>query len=428
MIPDAESTRTREEIAPMAPYRERPHWLRRLNSFGPATGAPERIVPLDPGDLLAAARETTGLEEIGNTDWIETYERMVHAIDEESNAHLLGRLLARAEILRVLQTRLRVVDAWAKEPAILEEPIERPIFVLGAPRTGTTILLELLALDPGLRAPIAWEAHHPVPHGEFVDAESRRLLAEAEQELWMDLQPEFATLHEMGSELPCECVHFMALDFGGPYWLMQYGAPSFQAWAMTRPEILPRTYRLHRAFLQTLQHGHEPRRWLLKSPGHLSTAKGLFAEYPDAIVVHTHRDPQKFVGSAASTTAMLHWLRTDAVDPTTFGQLALGGFSFMLNNVMEQRRAGELPDAQFVDSHFLDLMDDPIAALRKVYDRAGLDWTEGHAERITAYLRDKPKGKHGKHEYTLEEYGLDATTVDAAYANYVDYYGIRRED
>ena len=411
----------------MAPYRDRPDWLRRLNRFGPATGAPDAIVPLDPDELLGLARRTTGLEEIGDDDWLEAYRRMVRAIDGESGANLIGRFLARAEILRVLQTRLRLFDAWAREPAILEEPIDRPIFVLGAPRTGTTILLELLALDPGIRAPLSWEAHHPLPHGEFTDREARRALAESEQELWMDMQPEFASLHEMGTDLPCECVHFLALEFGGPYWAMQYQAPEFGAWAMGRPDIVPRTYRLHRAFLQTLQYGEARKPWLLKSPGHLRTIEGLFAEYPEAVVVHTHRDPQKFVASAASTTAMLQWLRSEAVDPMLHGQLALGGFGMMLNGVKDLRKAGRLPDDQIIDSHFADLMQDPVAAIRKIYDAAGLDWPEGHGERITGYLRDKPKGKHGAHAYSLEAYGLDAAAVDAVYADYVDHYGIARE-
>lgn len=411
----------------MAPYRERPDWLRRLNSFGPATGAAQQLVPLEPDALLALARSTTGLHEIGGDAWLESYRRMVSSIDTESRANLVGRFLARVEILRVLQTRLRLYEAWAKTPAILDEPIDRPIFVLGAPRTGTTILLELLALDPALRAPIAWEAHHPLPHGDFQDTESRRRLAEAEQELWMEMQPEFATLHEMGSDLPCECVHFLALEFGGPYWAMQYQAPGFSEWAMTQPDIVPRTYRLHRQFLQTLQYGEERKPWLLKSPGHLRTIEGLYAEYPDAIVVHTHRDPQKFVGSAASTTAMLQWLRTEAVDPRLYGQLGLHGFGMMLNGVKELRKAGQLPADQMIDSHFADLMADPVAAIRQIYDAAGLDWPEGHADRIDGYLRDKPKGKHGKHEYTLEEYGLDAATVDAVYSDYVEHYGIERE-
>ncbi len=408
-------------------YRKRPDWLRRLNLFGPATGDARYVVPLDPADMLATARSSTGLEEIGGPDFLETYERRIRAIDEEAHANLLGRLLCRAETIRMLQTRLRLHEAWSNDPAILEEPIERPIFVLGAPRTGTTILLELLALDPNLRAPISWEAQHPLPHGMATDPQSRRALAEAEHELWMDIQPELATLHEMRSDLPCECVHFMALDFGGPYWGMQYETPSFNEWATSRPEILPRTYQLHRRFLQTLQHGQRRRPWLLKSPGHLSTAAALFAEYPDAIVVHTHRDPQKFVGSAASTTALLRWLRSDHVDPKVYGQLALHGFSYMLNDVIDKRRSGELPDDRFVDSHYLDLIEDPVAAIRKIYALAELDWPAGHADRIEAYLRDKPKGKFGKHRYSLEEYGLDAPTVETCYAGYVSHYGIARE-
>ena len=180
-------------------------------------------------------------------------------------------------------------------------------------------------------------------------------------------------------------------------------------------------------FLQTLQYGEERKPWLLKSPGHLRTIEGLFGEYPDAIVVHTHRDPQRFVGSAASTTAMLQWLRSEAIDPALYGQLALGGFGMMLNGVKDLRKAGQIPDDQIIDSHFSDLMSDPIAAIRKIYDAAGLDWPAGHDDRITGYLRDKPKGKHGAHAYSLEEYGLDATMVDAVYADYVEYYGIARE-
>lgn len=411
----------------MSPYRTRPDWLRRLNAFGPATGDPRHIVPLDPDEMLATARASTELSEIGDDHWLETYRRRIESIDQEARTNLMGRLLTRAETIRVLQTRLRLLEAWRTRPEILEAPIEKPIFVLGAPRTGTTILLELLSLDPALRAPLSWEAQHPLSHGDAQDVATKQSYAEAEHDLWMDLQPEFATLHEMRSDLPCECVHFMALDFGGPYWSMHYQTQRFLDWANTQPEILPRTYRLHRNFLQTLQTGHPARRWLLKSPGHLMTAEALFAEYPDATVVHTHRDPRKFVGSAASTTAMLGWLRSDEVEPTLHGQLALGGFGFMLTQVMQKRSAGTLPDAQFVDSHYLDLMDEPVAAIRRIYASAELEWPAGHEDRITAYLRDKPKGKFGAHRYSLEEYGLTIDAVDATYAEYVAHYGVRSE-
>lgn len=411
----------------MEPYRVRPDWVRRLNQFGPATGDARNVVPLDPGEMLEVARASTGLEEVGDALFLETYERRVRSIDSESGANVVGRLLCRAEVIRVLQTRLRLEKAWRDTPAILDEPIERPIFIAGAPRTGTTILLELLALDPQLRAPIAWEAHHPIFHDDVRDPASAMAAAEAEQELWADIQPELMTLHELRSDLPCECVHLLAIDFGSGYWSMHYRTPSFNEWAGAHLELLTRTYQEHRRFLQTLQHGHERRRWLLKSPAHLATLPALMNEYPDAVVVQTHRDPQKFVGSTASTTAMLNWLRSDEVDRAAQGQIALYGFAGMLGLARSLRESGELPDAQFIDSRYLDLVTKPSETLKRLYAQADLDWPEGHADVIEAYLRAKPKGKFGRHEYRHEDFGLDAATVDAVMSDYVAAYGIERE-
>ena len=171
----------------------------------------------------------------------------------------------------------------ARDPA--PNRFDAPLFVVGPPRTGTTILFELLALDPQLRAPFVWEALHPVR--DEGSPERRRELSECEQEFWSDIHPDFMTMHELGSDLPCECVHFLMLDFAGPYWSMQYDTPSFTGWQLENLDTLDRVYRLHRRMLQTFQDdtlavGAEARRWLLKSPGHLSTLATLFAEYPDA--------------------------------------------------------------------------------------------------------------------------------------------------
>ena len=415
----------------------RPDWVRRLNAFGPATDGAE-LVPLDPDELLDCARAPLGriaAHELGDDLWHEAYRRRVASIDRESQAHLLGRLLARAEVVRVLQTNLQLRHAWSETPAILDEPIERPIFVVGAPRTGTTILLELLALDPGLRAPISWESHHPVPHGAASDEASAMALAEAEQELWADIQPEMMTLHELRADLPCECVHFMALDFSAGYWGMQYDTPSYDEWAGGQPELVARSYGSHHRFLQTLQHGDRARSgggpvrpWLLKTPNHLMTLVQLFAEYPDARIVHTHRDPLKFVASSASTIATVRWLRSDTVDVLAHGQAAKLGFGFALTNAIEQRRSGAVPDSQFVDSHYTDLMADPPAAMRRIYEALELPWPDGHDEVIRAYLRDKPKAKFGKHEYRFEDFGLDADDVRKHYAAYVEHYGVATEE
>ncbi|MCI0635235.1 MAG: sulfotransferase, partial [Actinobacteria bacterium] len=195
-----------------------PDWVRRLNLFGDVVGDPRRIVSLDPDELLGLARAMTGCDDLGEDDWPgweETYRRTVTAIDAEADLHVLGRVLTRGETLRALATWLRLQRMWSERPEVLAEPIAAPVFVVGPPRSGTTILHELLALDPQLRAPLAWEALYPL---RGMSAERRRELAECEQELWADIHPEFMTMHELASYLPCECHHFVMYDFASPYW------------------------------------------------------------------------------------------------------------------------------------------------------------------------------------------------------------------
>lgn len=406
-----------------------PQWVRRLNLFGPSVGDPRHLVSLDADELVALARKSTGLEDFGDPGWEPAYRVLMRALEEEARLHLLGRVLTRAEVLRVLQTKLRLQRAWSERPAILREPIAAPIFVVGPPRSGTTILLELLALDPQLRAPIAWEAAHPLPllDDPARDVAHRMLLAESEQELWAEIHPDFLTMHELRHDLPCECVHFTQVDFAGPYWSMQYEAPSHLQWKLTTPGLDARFYAGHRRFLKTLQHGRAPRRWLLKSPGHLATLPALFAEYPDARVVHTHRDPTKFVGSVANLMATLRFMRSDVVDVAQQGQIALGTFKALLELGIRLRASGALPERQIVDSHYLDLMSDPVENLRRLYERIGLDWPSGHGERVRSYLRDKPKAKFGAHAYRYDELGLDVNVVREQFAPYVAHYGIRTE-
>jgi hypothetical protein len=413
-----------------------PDWVRRLNLFGDVVGDPNRIVGLDADEMLALARATTGFDDLGDHEWPgweDTYRRLLASIDDEANLHVLGRVLTRGEVLRILRTWLRLQDAWATTPALHEERIDAPLFVVGPPRSGTTILLELLALDPGMRSPLAWEALAPLPEGGAnADADRARRLAsaECEQELWADIHPEFMTMHELASDLPCECVHFLAYDFAGPYWSMLYDTPSFTGWQLEHLDVLTRVYRLHRRMLQTFQHaspGAESRRWLLKSPGHLQTLPQLFAEYPDARVVHTHRDPRMFIASLVSLLSVLRFMRSDAVDVAALGPMMELTYQMFLEQVIAQRADGTIPDDRIVDGHFLDLMTDPVAALRKIYEQLDLPWPEGHGDVVRGYLAAKPKGKHGAHRYTFADVGLDEAHVRATFAGYVAHYGITEE-
>jgi hypothetical protein len=424
-----------------------------MNLYGDTVGDPARMVSLDAQEMLDVARAATALDDLGEAEWPgweATYRRLLDSIDHESQLHLVGRVMTRGEVLRVLQTWLRLQATWKSTPAIAADPVEAPLFVVGPPRTGTTILLELLALDPSLRAPLAWEALHPLPgpgattsstttRNPTVDQERRRELSECEQEFWSDVHPEFMTMHELASDLPCECVHFLAYDFAGPHWSMLFGTPTFTGWQLEHIDpLLERVYRLHRRMLQTFEHfstvpaggatdDAAPRRWLLKSPGHLQTLAQLFAEYPDAAVIHTHRDPRRFIASLTSLLAVLRFTRSDAVDPVALGPLMELTYQLFLEQVIDQRDNGTIPNDRIVDSHFVDLMADPVAALQRVYEQLDMTWPEGHDRTVHAYLAAKPKGKHGTHQYSFGAVGLDERSVRATFARYVDHYGIVEE-
>lgn len=408
---------------PMTERMRRPDWVQRLNRMAASVGADARIlVPLDAGALLAQATQGAGgmpVSDLGDPRWQNRFESLVAAVDGAS-LHLVGRLLCKQELLRGLRTRLSLMREVDAHPAIENERIDSPLIVTGPARSGTTILFELLSLDPDLRAPTAAEALHPLPRPEG-DAMARALsLAECEQEFWADIQPEFAAIHELRSDLPVECVTLTLPSFCGPHWPMV--ASPLEGW---EPDM-EANYDFERRILQVMQYESEPRGWLLKTPGHLMTLETLFAAFPDAWVIQTHRDPAKTMVSTISTSAMIQWLRTDEIDLPLLSTLIQAGFGAALNDSAELRRSGALPK-RMVDVHFRSLMREPIETLRAAYAGMGREFGDEHAEAIRAYLADKPQGKFGTHRYSAEEWGLDATALRRQLEPYIAYFGVEVE-
>jgi hypothetical protein len=405
----------------MSERYQRPDWVRRINAMADAVGGARRMVPLDAGELLEIATKSLGgapAGDFGDPGWRARFERLVAALDA-ADLHVVGRLLTREELLRALRTRLLLARELELHPEIANERIEAPVIVTGPARSGTTILFELLWLDPALRGPVAWEALHPLPLPEAGARDPRQLASECEQELWADVQPEFAAIHELRSDLPVECVTLTAPCFCGPHWPM---VARLEGLVPDMEEM----YRFHRRILQVLQHGRPRRTWLLKTPGHLMTLDLLHGTYPDAWIVQTHRDPARTMPSTVSTTAMVQWLRSDRVDLTVLAAAIEGAFAFALNNVAELRRRGASP-LRFVDVHFQRLLKDPVETMRHAYATLGRDFTREHGERIRRYLAQKPQGKFGKHRYSPEEWGFTARALREHLAPYIEYFGVELE-
>ena len=398
----------------------RPDWARRVVAMGPSVGGAQHLVPLDADELVATACRSTGLDDFGPDTWEEPFRRLVAALDTEARLHALGRLQTRLDLLRHLCTRLRVLDAVRRNPAIGEEQVAAPVVITGPARSGTSILHELLGQDPALRAPLAWEMAHPFPPD---GPDERAAWAECEFDLWADVQPEFGAVHELAARLPEECLWLLAPEFDLGFWSTCTDIPSFSAYrAFTDP--IP-AYRFHRTMLQVLQHGAPPLPWALKSPVHLSRLPALFAVYPDARVIHTHRDPVKTVPSTVSTLAAGRWLRSDHVDPLAIAGSAGVGLRFILNGSVEQRRS--LPAAQIADLHYLDLLADPVAAIAGAYERLGLPFGSELPDRIRSYLAARPQDKHGVHRYSAADYGLDPAELRRDFLPYTAGFGVAHE-
>jgi Sulfotransferase family len=409
---------------PPAVLDARPGWLERLIAYGDAVGDPRHLVSLEPEDLLTTARASTGLADFddGTRDWHRHYDVLLRALEDESRLHLVGRILARTEVLRSLRNRLRLHDLWARRPAILEAAVDPPVFIVGSPRTGTSILHELLACDPATRAPAMWEMLHPV---EAVEDTDLTAVADRTVTLWHDLEPAYATMHTNSGLLPNECIFITMNEFLSDHWSGCHDVPSYAAHLVASDHR--GAYRLHRRVLQTLQEHRRGARWVLKAPSHLGTLPALFAVYPEARIVQIHRDPAKTLPSALSLMGTLKRMRCRDVDLRPTAARLPRAYEALFRREIEQRASGALPDARFVDLRYHDFVADPLAAVADLYARLGWELAPAARAAMAAHLARQPRGTSGPHRYDAAAFGLDPADVRERFRFYRERFGVPDE-
>ncbi len=384
-------------------------------------------ISLAEEDLLAQARRTTGLDDFGATHFRDGLRRLLGSLEAEARLNAVGRRIAHAEISRHLENRLRVTRDWKLYPEIGRERVVRPLLVVGLPRTGSTLLHDLLAQDPANRAPLTWECQHPSPPPERATYETDPRIARSEahfERTSRALIPEFKAIHPMGAKLAQECVMLQAFDFTSIIFHHEFRVPSYQTWVESCD--LGPVYGTHRRQLQYLQ-WRCPGRWVLKSVGHLWGLEELFATYPDALVVQTHRDPRKFVASHASLVTMARRMGSDQVDPQEIGREWSGSWERALRKGIAFRDAGTVDASRFFDLHYQDLVRDPIAAVRRIYDHFGLPFDAEAEQRMRVFLAANPQGKHGGHRYEVEQFGLDAGRLREQFRFYEERFAVASE-
>jgi hypothetical protein len=407
------------------PVPPKPLPIRVLNRAGAALAALGLRVPsLAPESLLAAASRETGLSDFGDPSFRVALDRLTRAFENEAALTAFGRILARRDLVRLLAGRLRMEQALRASPEIEAAPIRAPIFVLGLPRTGTTILHELLALDPASRVPLSWEVMTPWPPPERATFESDPRIAATDAQFSgvEQIIPGFQAIHRMGARLPQECVAITAYEFASILFTTTHRIPDYQTWLESIDHRA--LYRAHRRWLQYLQWKVPADRWVLKSPGHLWTLDALLAVYPDARIVQTHRDPLRVLASLVSLSTVLRSMASDALDPREIAREWAPRLAAGLEASLRARDVAALPADRVFDIHFHEFMGNEIETIRRMYERFGIELSGEAESRMRAYIAANPKDKHGGHRYDFGTAGLDPAAERRRFAAYAERFGI----
>lgn len=401
----------------------RPAWVRALNeNCDPAW------IRLDADELAAEARAKTGLADFGDERFREPFRILVDSLNEERSLHTVGALLIRGDLLNALTIRLQLTEYRKRHPEITDEAVDRPVFITGLPRTGTSITHELLAADPRHRAPLHWEIRDPFPPPETATYRTDPRIERADRQirLWCEIVPEYDQMHELGGAIPVEDVQVLAASFVSDEWMGRHVVPAYAAWYATCDRVPG--FEFHKQMLQHLQWKCPGDRWVLKSPSHMSQLDALLTVYPDARIVFTHRDPLRVLPSVVSILYSTAFVRSDEVDADAMRNWFTGETcKALLDGMTELRSCGRLPESQCYDLRYADLMKDPIAALDGLYAHFGIDYPDSARQAQRDYIANKPRGRHGAHKYDFADTGLDLDEERARFQDYYARFGVENE-
>lgn len=368
--------------------------------------------------LRRAAQRRAGSTSFGAWNFSEPLERLLKSYHDEAQLTTLGRITVRELLVSLLENLLRMEAERSANSAIERQRIAAPVFIVGLPRTGTTHLHGMISQDPANRAPFTWEVMYPA--AAQLEVDRARALTAARLSWANRLAPEFMRIHPIAPDLPQECIAITAQVFMSIQFHTTHNVPSYQNWLEEAPQDLGLD--CHRRLLQHLQAKRPGNRWVLKAPGHLFALEGLLKRYPDARIIHTHRDPLRVMASMASHATVLRRAFSDRADPRQIAADWADRWARALDKFLAVRDRAR-PE-QFLDVDFDAIERDPHGTIERVYDFLGWPLTADARTAIDAFLAANPKNKHGVHRYTLEQFGLNPAGEAARFRRYCERFGI----
>jgi hypothetical protein len=373
-----------------------------------------------PAELIEAAKRRAGFDDFGGGEFFEPLSRLVESCHRDAKLNAIGKIALRSDVVGTLCNRLTMERDRQQIPEIAKQEIREPLFIIGLPRSGTTLLHMLLAADPAHRAPLSWEVMSPSPPN---DNSREEKIAHASKNLaslhW--LAPTFHRVHATGAELPQECVSLMSPSFLSDQFDTMYNVPSYRTWFL-KQNLTP-AYQFHRRFLQQLQQRKSAHRWVLKAPAHLFALPALLSIYPDARFVQTHREPIDAIASVSSLITILRRVFSESVDSGLVAQEAWQYWSETMTRFMRDRDRLLAPERIF-DLRYTDIRRDQMAAVRQIYDYFGWPLGAETESRIQNSLANQPREQNGFHHYRASQFGLERMDREKDFGLYCERFGL----
>ncbi|MGZ4726956.1 MAG: sulfotransferase family protein [Acidimicrobiales bacterium] len=377
--------------------------------------------------LMAQASATVGLDDFGDDSFLDPFGVLLESLRTEAPLSGFGRITVSVQLDQLLRNRLLLTDLLRRHPEIHDIEIDPPIIIAGLPRTGTTHLQNLISADPAIRSLPYWESVEPFPApGDEIGADGidpRITRCDGNLALLDQALPYFPRMFDIGTHHAHEEINLLAIDFSTMYFDTLAPMPTWREHYLAHDQTPHYDYL--RTVLKALQFLRGGTRWVLKSPQHLEQFSPLMSIFPDATVVVTHRDPASVVASMATMIAYTARMHLDPVDPVGIGRYWAELLSVMLNSCLANRDV--LPSDRSIDVRFDQFMADDLATVERIYDLAAQPFDDSARSAVAAYLAGHQRNRHGALIYDLADFDLDADSIRAGLADYIERFAISIE-
>jgi hypothetical protein len=371
--------------------------------------------PTSVDALHDAASARTGLTDFGDTDYREGLDVLIDALRRSSRRGLLASRFA-SIVVDTLAGRLASQAGWNANPQVLNNAVTAPLIITGLPRSGTTILHFLLSVDPQFQWTPRWVGEAPLirpPRDEW-EQHPQFKAVHARIEALFAANPGMRAAHDIGAELADECITVMSQSFVSNLFNSSFPFPEYRHWWYEADE--EPSYRRYKKNLQLIGARESDKTWLLKNPSHTFGMDAMLRVFPDARVVVLHRNPVQTIVSGASLT----WLNGKIFEKEEAGAMRLDIYARAVDRMAAARAKHAQADVlDVLDVDYRDLIADKIGTVRAIYKHFGLALSEETESAMREFVASNPQGKHGKHAYTSEEFGLSDDIVRARFADYI---------